>query len=129
MTVEDQIIHCLAQQRDVSVGILFGSVAQGRARKDSDVDLAVAGSAPLSAQTKRLLIAEVAAATGRSVDLVDFSTAGLPVRVEALTKGRVIYRKDPGLYASLVTRMLLDRADFEPVRTRILRERRHAWTG
>jgi predicted nucleotidyltransferase len=53
--------------------VLFGSVARGTDRPDSDIDLAVA-PAPARAVAQRVS-AKVSAAAGRDVDLVDWGAA------------------------------------------------------
>jgi predicted nucleotidyltransferase len=113
----------------VKLAVAFGSLADGRAGPLSDVDLAVAGAEPLSADERVALIEDLAAATGRPIDLIDLRTCGVTVRAQALTRGKLLQNRDLGLRAALVSRMLLDEADFVPYRQRILRERRRAWTA
>lgn len=119
----------LSRHPEVKLAVLFGSLAEGRAGPLSDVDLAVAGAEPLSADQRVALIEALAAATGRPIDLVDLHTCGVTVRAQALTRGQLLQNRDPSLRAALVSRMLFDEADFVPYRQRILRERRRAWTS
>ena len=63
----------------VRLAVLFGSLATGRERPDSDVDIAVLADRPLSAELKAEWVGSLAAATGRPVDLVDLRTAGEPL--------------------------------------------------
>ena len=65
--------------------------------------------------------------TGRPVDLIDLRTAGVLVTREALTQARRPVCRDEGALAGVLSRMLIDSADFLPLRKRILRERRQAW--
>jgi predicted nucleotidyltransferase len=116
-----------AADPSVGLAVLFGSVAWGRARRDSDVDLAVAGAAPLTADEKAALIADLAVLTGRPVDLIDLSTAGTDILRQALRKGRLVYLKDRALYAELIKRLVFEQADWLPYRDRILAERRRKW--
>lgn len=69
----------------------------------------------------------IGAALGRPVDMVDLSRAGEPILGQVF-KGERIVGADP-VYASLLSRHLLDAADFLPLRERILRERRESWIG
>lgn len=55
-----RIAEVLAAAPEVRLGILFGSLAQGAPRPDSDVDLAVMGDAPLSTEAKMALIEQLA---------------------------------------------------------------------
>ena len=122
-----RISECLGTEEDIVVAIAFGSVARGDLRRDSDLDIAVLTSQPLSVGRRRELIALLADLGGRPVDLVDLRTSGLPVSRSALTKGKLLVCRDRSAFANLISRMLLDTADFLPYRERILRERRASW--
>lgn len=117
----------LAAQDDLRLGIVFGSVAGQRATAHSDLDVAVLADRPLAAERRMALIGELAQLTGRSVDLVDLATAGIPVARSALLTGRVVCQRDAATYPAQVSRILIDSADFLPYRDRLLRERRAAW--
>ncbi len=119
---------CLAQHGEFRLAIVYGSVASGRARTDSDLDVAVLATAPLTAAARIRLIEELAVTTGRAVDLIDLANVGEPLLGQILSGGRRILGDD-GEYARLVTRHLLDAADFLPYRDRILAERRREWIG
>ena len=113
----------LENQGDIRLAIVFGSLAAGRARPDSDLDIAVAADAPLTAERKMALIGELAGVTGRSVDLIDLEPVGEPLLGQILGGGRRLLGTDQA-YAELLRRHLFDQADF---RQRMLRERREAW--
>lgn len=131
MSAQDQTLsslsRLLAEQADLQVGIVFGSVARGCARPDSDIDIAVLADEPLDAERKRQLIEAVAQATGRPVDLVDLRTAGVAVTRSALLGGRRLFCRNNAAYAAVLSRMLADSADFLPYRERLLKERLDAW--
>jgi predicted nucleotidyltransferase len=127
--LEARIEERLAAEPSVALALLFGSVASGRARRDSDIDLAVAGSAPLTADAKTALIADLAVLTGRPIDLIDLGTAGTGILRQALRNGRLVYLKDRALYAELIKRLVFEQADWLPYRDRILAERRRRWIG
>jgi predicted nucleotidyltransferase len=127
-SLESKLAALMRQHAKLRVALLFGSLAHGRERVDSDLDVAVAGLAPLTLEDRAQLIGELATLTGRPVDLIDLTTCDGPVRAEALSRGRLIHCTDRGLYADLIRRMLYDEADFMPYRRRILAERRRAWT-
>ncbi|MDD3517882.1 MAG: nucleotidyltransferase domain-containing protein [Chromatiales bacterium] len=122
------ILNVLAEHPEIRLAILFGSLAGDLAGPDSDLDLAVAADHPLSAEAKMTLMGELAVATGRPVDLVDLNTVGEPLLGQILAHGLRLCGSDEG-YARLVTRHLLDEADFMPYYRRILAERRRAWIG
>ena len=118
----------IAGHPELEVVLLFGSMASGQGRPDSDVDLAVQAARPLDAASKLALIAELGDATGRPVDLIDLSVVGEPLLGEILTHGKRI-RGSHGACAELLRRHLFDAADFLPYVERLLAERRRAWIG
>ena len=126
-TVLDRVRELVSAEGDILVAIVFGSMATGRCGPESDLDIAALGKSPFTTEQRTRLIRQLAAETGRPVDLVDLRTAGLPVLRSALAGGKRIVCKDQAAYAALVSKMLLDNADFEPYRKRMLRERRDAW--
>ena len=127
--IERKLAQVLAQDGGVRLAVLFGSLADGPGRPDSDVDLAVAGNQALDADTKRRLIDAAAQVSGRPIDLVDLRTAGYFVLRQALVHGRMLYCADQSILAQLRTRMVIEGADFAPYHRRMLRERRRAWIG
>jgi predicted nucleotidyltransferase len=124
----EAIIAALGTQPSIELAILFGSHATGRARDDSDVDVAVDAGHPLDAEEKVALISELATRTGRPVDLVDLHTVGEPLLGEILRDGRRLLGSDTR-YAEWICRHLHDAADFLPYVERMLAERRAAWLG
>ena len=124
----EQVTAVLANHPDIQLAIVFGSVARGSARHDSDVDVAIQGSKPMDAEKKLQLIGELAAATGRPVDLVDLHTAGEPLLGQILKHGRMI-RGNATDKARLMQRHVYAMEDFMPYVERTLAERRRAWIG
>ena len=127
--VQQKLIEVVAGHPAVTLAILFGSLAKGAARFESDLDLAVAGTAPLSRQSRIRLVEDLAVAFGRPVDLIDLSCLHSPLLHRVLTQGRLILCKDRTQYAELIRRMLAEEADVMPYYRRILAARRNAWIG
>jgi predicted nucleotidyltransferase len=125
---EQSILEVLKSQAKIRQAIIFGSIAIGGQRRNSDLDIAVAARHPLTAAEKSALISTLAVATGRPVDLVDLNTVGEPLLGQILRHGRRILGSDSD-YAALIRRHVFDQADFSPCRDRILAERRTAWIG
>ncbi len=117
----------LAQHPDIRLAYLFGSLARGEARADSDLDLAILTEDPLTPERKILLIEELALASGRAIDLIDLKEAGEPLLGEILGKG-IRVKGANSLHAELIARHLFDSADFLPYVRRMLAERRAKWT-
>lgn len=127
-TTLEAIREVLERHHEIVHAIVFGSVAAGRAGRDSDADVAVAASEPLTAQSKLALMGELASATGRPIDLIDLIQAGEPLLAQILQYGKRIVGTDER-HAALISKHLFDEADFMPYYRRILAERRQAWIG
>lgn len=122
------IVSVLERHPSVSMAILFGSLAAGRGRPDSDLDLAVSATAPLTVDARIELIDELAAAVGRPIDLIDLNQAHGPLLQQVLTTGRLMLCRNRTEYAELMRRLAYEEADVMPYYRRILATRRHAWT-
>ncbi len=126
--LRQQIVEGLATVPDIGFAIVFGSLAAGTARRDSDLDVAVDARRPLNQSERTRLIRELAAHTGRPVDLVDLRRAGGSVLRQIVRNGkRVLGTEEQS--AELLSRYLVDAADFMPYRERILQERKRGWIG
>ena len=73
-TLEDRLAGSLRAAGAV-YATLFGSLARGAARPESDIDVAVSFGKPMSSDLRMAVTGIVADAAGRSVDLVDLETA------------------------------------------------------
>ena len=127
-SIDEELRGVLVDFPQITLAILFGSVAKGTANVQSDLDLGVIAVRPLDAPEKIQIIEALAAATGRPIDLADLSPAPEPLLGQVLKHGRRILGSD-GDYAKLLYRHLVEQADFVPLQNRILSERRMAWTG
>ena len=122
------ILSAIDTQPGIRLAILFGSLAVGQERADSDLDLAVDFGHCLTTGEKLALVNELAERTGRPVDLVDLYAVGEPLLGQILRHGKRLLGSET-CYADLIRRHLFDQADYLPYRTRILVERRRAWIG
>ncbi|MCG3769112.1 MAG: hypothetical protein JW384_00231 [Nitrosomonadaceae bacterium] len=122
------ILAAIHTQPGVRLAILFGSLAAGRERTDSDLDLAVDAGRRITTGEKLALMTELAKRTGRPVDLVDLYVVGEPLLGQILRHGKRLLGGGT-CYADLIRKHLFDQADYLPYRTRILAERRRAWIG
>ena len=128
-TLQAAIGQVLARHPSIVVAILFGSLAAGRGRFDSDLDLAIAATSPVSPETRIQLIEELAIGLGRPVDLIDLAQTHGPLLQQILTKGHLLICTDRTRYADLLLRVVYEEADVMPYYRRILAERRQAWIG
>lgn len=113
---------------EIGVAFLFGSLARGDSRPDSDLDLGVAGARPLSVEQRLEVVLVLSEAVGRPIDLVDLQTAG-PIILRSCLRGQLVLATDHHLLAALIIRSLDLTTDFEPYRRFILEYRRKAWIG
>ena len=126
--IDAQLLDVLGRFPQLVLALVFGSVAQGRQRADSDLDIAVASHQALTVGEKMNIIAALAEQTGRPVDLIDLHGVGEPLLGQILRHGRRLLGSD-GAYGRLINKHVFEQADFMPYRNRILAERRAAWIG
>jgi len=98
-----------------AAAFLFGSVANGNARTDSDIDIAVIPTIPLTADSKMALISDLAQLAQRPVDIIDLSTANGPILKQALTTGVRLIDNDAAATAQVMGRMLAYETDMAPL--------------
>lgn len=128
LQIDAQLREVFARFPEVVLVVLFGSVASGFSRVDSDLDIAVAMDHPLTVEERISLISVLAERFGRPVDLIDLRVVSEPLLGQIVRHGRRILGSDT-LYGELISRHLFEQADFMPYRTRLLAERRMAWIG
>lgn len=126
--IQSELREALARAADLRLAMLFGSVARGEARANSDVDVAVLADHALTANERIRLIDSISQATGRAVDLVDVMTAG-PLLLGEILRDGIRLLGSPAELADLAARAALDAADFLPLMQRTLQQRRTAWTA
>lgn len=129
LMMTDDIIKRLeaffAPHSGIELVLLFGSLAQGTARPDSDMDIAVRYRQALTQEQRAKLIEQLALQFGRAVDLIDMHTVGEPLLGQIFKGKRVLGSNE--VYARCLTRHWIDAADFLPLQQRILKERRERW--
>jgi predicted nucleotidyltransferase len=126
--IDAQLKEVFTHFPKITLAVLFGSVALGCQRANSDLDIAVAAEQVLTADEKIALIGALAEQTGRPIDLIDLSVVSEPLLGQIVRHGRRVLGSDT-LYGRLISRHLFEQADFMPYRTRLLAERRMAWIG
>lgn len=126
--IDAQLKEVFAHFPKIALAVLFGSVALGRQRADSDLDIAVAAKQALTAHEKATLIGALTERTGRPIDLIDLKVVSEPLLGQIVRHGRRVLGSDT-LYGELISRHVFEQADFMPYRTRLLAERRMAWIG
>ena len=128
LPIDTMLKEVLANFPQIFLAVLFGSVALGRQKPDSDLDIAVAATQSLTAGEKIAIVGALAERTGRAIDLIDLTGLSGPLLGQVVRHGRKILGNDTH-YGALMNRYLLEQADFMPYRSRVLEERRRAWIG
>jgi|SRR5690554_5110113 len=121
-----KLSELLAGFSSIRVAAIFGSIARGTARPDSDIDVAVQADKELSADERIAITEAIALAFNRSVDLVDLRTAGQPLLDQIVRTGtQVIGTRHQ--WGDLIYRNIMENEDFVPYQKRILEGRRNVW--
>ena len=116
----------LAEFPQIQLAALFGSLARGTERPESDIDIAVQSNKPLSAAERIAITEAIALAFNRPVDLVDLRKAGQPLLDQIVSTGiQVVGSRH--LWGDLIYRNIMENEDFVPYQKRILEERRNVW--
>ena len=127
-SVIERIRTILEQRPDVELGFLYGSHATQRATRDSDLDIAIATSVPLSLD-ERVAIAETLSKEFQcEVDLVDICAAHGALLQEILTRGICFTKRNLPLYERLIKRMLMEKEDDSRFAGRAITERIQRWS-
>ena len=84
----------LAEMPDIWAIYLYGSMATGQARPDSDIDIALLTAPGKTVPDVLALQSKLATLTRRDVDIVDLRLAGNILRKEVLTHGIPVHAAD-----------------------------------
>lgn len=124
MTERESILaavrDALAGDARVELAIVFGSVARGAERPDSDVDVAVRTHGDVDLSEISALIGR---RVGREVEVVSLRDAGVPLVDAILRDGVVVHQGRAGAGAEWWSRALMDREVDGPWYARM----RNAW--
>ena len=122
--------QALAAEGNVRLGYLFGSVARGAGRSDSDVDIAVlmddeavAGPGAVKHVIWRLSDVLGKIVGSHRLDLVILNRAPVLLRHRVIRDGIVLHARDDNERARFVRRTLRDHQDIEPRLREHLRRR------
>jgi len=124
-SLEKRLTRFLSGYPQFKLAMLFGSQATGDATGESDIDMALLSDTPISSSLKLELAEMIGARFGRPVDIVDLYFAAEPILGQVFKGKRLL--GDDATYARLLTKHLINNADFAPLQKRILDERRNAW--
>jgi predicted nucleotidyltransferase len=119
---------CLGKA-EIRLVVIFGSLASGRQRPDSDVDVGILGGALYEQQA---LGAEIGGRLGRDAHVVDLASASESLRFQVARDGILVHQAESETWVLFKARAMLDYWDLAPtislcaagVRARLEREAR-----
>jgi len=91
----EELLALLDERVGVDCVWVYGSEASGRARPDSDLDVAVLARKRLSSAEMSDLRADAEVLAGRPVDLVDLDQASPILAFQVLKHGRLVVDRNP----------------------------------
>lgn len=111
---------------EIVAAYLFGSVLTGKMNPMSDVDVALLlqdrVSLPRELSLSFDVISDVQKTFQREADVKVLNhITDLPFLYEVLSKGKLIYERDPAIHRGFVARAVIDYLDFKPVHEIALR--------
>jgi uncharacterized protein len=107
---------------DLRLLVLFGSLARGRARSESDIDVAVQCDGP--ADLDALYLAMAPRFGTDRLDLIDIRRAGPILAMAVARTGRPLFEREPGAFRefqSLASRRYCDTEKLRHARRRAIR--------
>lgn len=105
----------LSAERRIEYALVFGSCARDSARADSDLDVALGVSEPLSIHELGDLIGRLESAAGRAVDLVLLNEAPVALAYRVFRDGVVVFERDRPALVRRKARAVLEYLDFKPI--------------
>ena len=109
-----QLIELVASEPRVLAVFLFGSLADGFATPQSDIDLGVLFDREINLKTELAFAVEVSAALGTDqVDVVNLNRANLLLRFRAIA-GKLLYERDFVRVSDFIEQTLNEYRYFEP---------------
>ena len=107
---------------DLIAVYLFGSSAQGQRHPESDVDVAVLATQPLSPETRWTLQERLADQLHADVDLVDLKSASTVMRAQVFSSDAVLYEADTTARQRFEMHALSMYADLNEIRAALLED-------
>ena len=115
------MVGCVSRRREIAAAYIFGSVASGRARRTSDIDIAVllkpAKNSSGFLHYRLKLMAELASALGRSdIEVIVLNEAPPLLAHQVLSKGKLVFERSARARVEFQVRTVNLYIDTEPLR-------------
>jgi predicted nucleotidyltransferase len=118
MAWQDDARAVLSAYSSIRLAVVFGSIARGRSRGDSDIDIGVLLDAD-SPDIAQALEVDLARALQRTVDLIVLNTAPPLSRFEVARDGEVLLARERDDWTDFKTRAMIDWWDWAPTARRM----------
>lgn len=114
---------CYLEDTGITTCILYGSAASNRIRAESDIDIAIAGNAPLTPEKLLNCYLKAVELLKREVDISDLRLAHGLFMKEILTGGEILLNKDPVFLGRKAIEMMDYQTDLAPGVNAMLKKR------
>jgi len=114
--ITQEIREFLDKRGEVSLAFIFGSFAEGRLNKESDVDIAILFRVEPDISTLTDIMNGISVIVKRDVDIVVLNNASPIIRMEVLRKGRVLKKVDERIYCDFYLRTVKEYDDIKIIR-------------
>jgi len=117
------LVQFITEDHNIQLAIVFGSYAKETQIEQSDMDLAIQLSEPMTSKQKLNYIVKLQEYVAAEIDLVDLCRVGQPLLSQIIKYGKCI--KGSGIpYAELAVKNVNTAQDFLPAINYIMKERR-----
>lgn len=116
--IKQKIEQTLSEQSGVLFGYIFGSLATGTARKESDVDIAVylePGHKDRFFDIRLELMEKLTRAFSAEADVTVLNTASPFLKYVALKEGKLAFERDPEARIDFELKALNEYFDYKPI--------------
>jgi predicted nucleotidyltransferase len=112
------------EREGVAIVTLFGSIVDGTANRESDIDVGIVFKDPsiveqdtleISHRLEKILARDLAPQCERALDIVLLQRAGLELHFDAIWNGKVLFEISPEFTADHKEQLLLHYADFRHI--------------
>ncbi len=107
----NHLIKELKKDKNVESAYLFGSYAEGNAREDSDIDIAVI----TKKNTTDLQKGKIAGNSSEKIDLSIFWDMPLQIRFRILSEGKLLFTRNKANLMKIKLSTMREYQDFRPV--------------
>jgi predicted nucleotidyltransferase len=114
--ITQEIREFLDKRGEVSLAFIFGSFAEGRLNKESDVDIALLFRVEPDISTLTDIMNGISDIVKRDVDIVVLNNASPIIRMQVLRKGRLLKKVDERIYCDFYLRTVKEYDDIKIIR-------------